>query len=337
MRRIARRQFIVAASTVAIAAILRPLVVRAQQAALPVIGLLGGDRSDLSGDRLLAFRRGLGQSGFIEGRNVVIEYRWAEGDYDRLPALAADLVRRRVAVIASLAGIPGARAAKAATSTIPIVFFTGADPVAFGIVPSLSRPGGNLTGASSLSDEIGPKRLELVHELLPAATVVAFLVNPTNPNSESQSRDMEAAARKLGLTLQVLHATSERDDDSVFEKAATLKAGALVLGLDLTFSNPRRLAALAALAARHAVPTVGFGPAFAAAGGLMSYGNASNAGDAIQTVGAYAGRILKGEKPADLPVQQATKIGLVLNLKAAKALGIAFPTALLIRADEVIE
>ena len=311
-----------------------PLPARTQPPAMPVIGLLGSASPDLWADRLRAFRQGLSEAGYVEDRNVAIEYRWAEGQNDRLPAMAVDLVRRQVAVIAVLGGTEGAIAAKTATTTIPIVLFSGGDPVKLGLVASLDRPGGNITGVSDLSAELGPKRLELLHELVPATTVIALLVNPTNPsNAETQSRDLQAAARTLGLQLHVLHASTERDFDTVFETLIQLHAGALVIGVDGYFTV--RTGQLAALAVRHAMPTIYVNREFAAAGGLISYGGSRP--DAYRQVGIYTGRILKGEKAADLPVQQATKVELIVNLKTAKALGLTVPPALLARADEVIE
>jgi putative ABC transport system substrate-binding protein len=250
-----------------------------------------------------------------------------------LPTLAADLVRRRVTVIAATGGVPAVLAAKAATTTIPIVFIVGLDPVELGLVASLARPGGNLTGASSLNVELGPKRLEVLHESIPTATIIALLVNPTNPNSETQAKDMQAAARTLGVQLQVLHASTERDFDKVFATLPQLRAGALVIGTDgLFISRPEQLAALAL---RHAVPAISQFREFAAAGGLMSYGGSLI--DSYRLTGVYTGRILKGEKPVDLPVQQATRVELIINMKTAKALGLTFPITLLGRADEVIE
>jgi putative ABC transport system substrate-binding protein len=261
-----RRDFI----TLGGAAAAWPLTARAQQPAMPVIGFLGSDSPDVRMNRLRAFRQGLGEAGFVEGRNVAIEYRWAEDQVDRMPALAADLVRRQVAVIAALGGIPSAMAAKAATMTIPAVFLLGANPVELGLVASLSRPGGNLTGVSTLNLELGAKRLELLHELVPAATVIALLVNPTSPNAEIQSKDLQAAAGALGRQLRVLHASTERDFDMVFASLAQLRIGALVIGAGAPFSG--RGEQLAALAVRHAVPTMFWGRDFATAGGLMSYG-----------------------------------------------------------------
>jgi ABC-type uncharacterized transport system substrate-binding protein len=309
-----------------------PLAARAQQPAMPVIGFLGSTTPGVYVDRVRAFHQGLSESGYVEGRNVAIEYRWAEGHYDRLPALAADLVRRGVSVIAANA-IPAALAAKAATSTIPIAFSIGVDPVEVGLVASLSRPGGNLTGAVSLAVELGPKRLELVHELMPSATAVAFLVNPSRPNVEDETKIMQAVARSLALELRVLQAKTEGDFDAVFTKLAQERAGPLVIGVDAFFNSHSDQ--LAALALRHAVPTIYQYREFAAAGGLMSYG--ASATDTARQAGVYCGRILKGEKPGELPVIQSTKAELVVNLKTAKALGLTVPTALLVRADEVIE
>jgi putative ABC transport system substrate-binding protein len=264
---------------------------------------------------------------------VTIEYRWAEGRNDRLPALAADLVRRQVAVIAA-GGIPATNAAKAATATIPIVFVTGADPVELGLVASLARPGGNLTGITTLTSVVAQKKLELLHDLLPTATVIALLINPTNPIlAETNRRDLRAAARTLGLQIHVLRASSEREFEPAFATLVQQRAGGLVIGTDAFFNSRSRQ--LAALAARHAMPSISQFRGFAVAGGLMSYG-ATNT-DEYHLVGVYTGRILKGEKPADLPVQQATKADLIINLKTAKALGIEVPMVLLARADEVIE
>jgi len=280
-----------------------------------------------------AFRRGLGDTGHVERKTVAIEYRWTEGRYDRLPELAADLVRRRVAVIVASGGLPSPLAAKAATTTIPVVFAIGVDPVEVGLVASLNRPGGNLTGVTNLNTELVPKRLELLHVLLPSATVVAALVNPSNPNAEVQSRDLQAAARTLGLQMHVLHASTERDFDTAFTDLIRLRAGALVIGTDGFF--PSRSEQLAALSARRAVPAIFQYPEFTAAGGLMSYGGSDT--DMFRLAGGYAGRILKGEKPAELPVQQSSKVELIVNLKTAKALGLTVPLSLLGRADEVIE
>jgi putative ABC transport system substrate-binding protein len=311
-----------------------PLAARAQQPATPVIGFLGSaGTAQASAARLAVFRQGLQEAGYREGQNVAIEYRWAEDQVDRLPALAADLVRRQGSVIAAASG-PAARAAKAATATIPIVFQLGNDPVAVGLVASLNRPGGNITGVTTLSVELGPKRLELLHELAPTATIIAVLVNPNNVTSfETQSRDLQAAAGSLGLQLHVLHASIERDFDTVFASLVQLRAGGLAIGGDAFLNSQSEQ--LAALALRHAVPAIHQPREFAAAGGLMSYGGSPT--ESYRLAGVYTGRILKGEKPADLPVQQVTKVELFINLKTAKALGLTVPLALLTRADEVIE
>ena len=309
-----------------------PLAVRAQQSAMPVIGVLDGRSADESTPLVAALRRGLNETGFVEGRNVAIEHHWAHGQYDRLPALAADLVRRQVTVI-STSGNASALAAKTATATIPIVFLTGADPVQAGLVASLSRPGGNLTGVTSLGVELGPKRLELLHELVPAATTIAILVNPANRSAEIQVRDMQAAARTLGLELHILQASTEREIDAAFAALTRLRAGALVISPEAFFNS--RSEQLAALTVRHAVPAIYTYREFAAAGGLMSYGGSIT--DSYRQAGIYVGRILKGEKPADLPVQQSAKVELIINMKTAKALGLTVPFALLGRADEVFE
>jgi putative ABC transport system substrate-binding protein len=310
-----------------------PLAARAQQPAMPVIGFLGGGSPDTDANRVRAFRQGLSEAGYVEGKNVAIEYRWAEGQYERLPTLVTDLIRHQVNVIASLGGTPSAEAAKAATASTPIVFVTAVDPVEFGLVESLNRPGRNLTGVVILSVELGPKLLELAHELVPAATVIALLVNPTNPITESLSRDAQAAAHTLGLQLHVLQASTERDFDTVFATLVELRVSALVIGADVLFTNG--VDKLAALMLRHALPAIYSVREFAVAGGLISYG--PSIADAWRLMGMYTGRILNGEKPADLPVQQVTKVELVINLKTAKALGLTVPLALLARADEVIE
>jgi putative tryptophan/tyrosine transport system substrate-binding protein len=310
-----------------------PVVARAQQPAMPVIGYLNGTSLAVYGDRVGWFLRGLQETGYFEGRNVAIEYRWANDQYDRLPGLAADLVGRKVSVIAATGGIPEAQAAKAATSEIPIVFQTGVNPVVSGLVPSLARPGGNITGVTQMSVELMPKLLELLHELVPAATVMALLVNPTTPGAEFLSRASQAGASSLGLELYIVHASAEQDFDEVFEVLSKRRVGGLVIGSDVFFSS--RSERLATLALRHALPSIYTFRTFAAAGGLMSYGG--SIADAMRLVGVYAGRILKGDKPADLPVQQSTKVELAINLKTAKALGLAIPETLLATANEVIE
>jgi len=311
-----------------------PLAARAQQPAMPVIGFLGAESPDLVESRLRAFRQGLKEDGFVEGENVAIEYRWAEGHNDRLPALAADLVSRQVTVIALPGSTPAALAAKAATTAIPIVFGVAVDPVAVGLVASLARPGGNLTGVTTLNLEVVPKRVELLHELMPTATAVALLVNPTSSTlAKTSTRDAQAAARTLGLELRVLHASTERDFDAVFATLVERPAGGLVIAPDAFFNS--HLEQLAALALRHAVPAFYQFREFAGAGGLMSYGG--DVTDTYRQAGIYSGRILKGEKPAELPVQQSAKVELIINMKTATALGLTVPTALLVRADEVIE
>jgi putative tryptophan/tyrosine transport system substrate-binding protein len=307
---------------------------RAQQPAVPVIGFLSASSPGLFSDRLRAYREGLRENGYVEGRNVAIEYRWAEEHNDRLPALAADLVRSRVAAIVAL-GIPPAAAAKAATATIPIIFTGGFDPVAVGFVASLARPGGNLTGVTSLAVELAPKRLELLHELVPTATSVALLVDPANPVSAgTQWKGFQEAARILGLEPHLLNASTESDFETVFATVTQLRAGGLVIANTSLFIT--RAEQLGALTLRQAVPTIFQSREFAAAGGLMSYGDNSLA-HYSRVAGSYIGRILKGEKPADLPVQQSTNIELIINMKTAKALGLTFPLTLLGRADEVIE
>jgi putative tryptophan/tyrosine transport system substrate-binding protein len=323
-----RRQFIALLGGAAVA---WPLAGRAQQPAMPVVGFLNTGTHQGYAPMVASFRQGLKETGFVEGANVAIEYRWADGQYDRVPAMVAELVRLQVAVI--VANTPGNVAAKAATTTVPIVFTIAADPVEMGLVASLSRPGGNLTGVTSSSVEVMPKRLELAHELLPSATIIAVLVNPTNAAVETQLRDLQAAARTLGLQLHVLHASNERDFDAVFATLAQLRAGGLMIGSDAFFNS--RSEHLAALALRHAVPTIYQYRSFAAAGGLMSYG--SSLTESYHQAGIYTGRILKGEKPADLPVQQSTKAELIINLKTAKALGLTVPPSLLRRADDLIE
>jgi putative ABC transport system substrate-binding protein len=308
-----------------------PLAGSAQQSAMPVIGYLNSTSASGWSARLAAFLQGLQGAGYREGQNVAIAYRWADCHNDRLPALAAELVRMQIDVL--VANGPSALPAKAATRTIPIVFTTGADPVQLGLVTSLNRPGGNLTGVTTLNMEMGAKRLQLLHELVPNATSIAMLVNPTDPNAETNTRDAQAAARTLGLELHMLNAAAEGDFDLVFKSVAQLRAGALVIGSDAFLIS--QSGHLGALAIRNAVPTISPYREFAAAGGLMSYGDSLT--EMYRQAGVYAARILKGEKPADLPVQQATKDELVINLKTAKALGLTVPITLLGRADEVIE
>jgi ABC-type uncharacterized transport system substrate-binding protein len=322
-----RREFI---TLLGGAAVGWPLAARAQQ---PAIGYLGPESPAVFASRVRAFRQGLGETGYAEGRNVAIEFRWAEGQHNRLSALAADLVGRQVAVIVAPGGAPGALAAKSATTTIPIVFEMGADPIAIGLVGNLNRPGGNLTGVSSLNVQVTPKRLEILHEAVPTAAEVAVLVNPTSPTADSQLRNLQAAARALGLQLHVLHASAERDFDTVFATLLQLRAGGLVVSSDGFFATHSEQ--LAALTIRHAVPAIHQSRDFTIAGGLMSY--AGSFAESHRQAGVYTGRILKGERPADLPVQQVTKVELFINLKTAKALGITFPLTLLGRADEVIE
>jgi ABC-type uncharacterized transport system substrate-binding protein len=325
-----RREFL---SVLGSAATIWPLAARAQQPMIPVIGFLNTASADGYVIMASGFRQGLKETGYVDGQNVTIEYRWAEGHNDRLPAMAADLVRRQVAVIAATSA-PAALAAKAATTTIPIVFETGADPVVLGLVASLSRPGGNITGVTQTNVEIAPKRLQLLHEVIPAAKVIGLLVNPTDGVlAESYTKGVQAAARSLGLELHVLNASTERDFDSVFAKLIQLRAGGLVIsgGAFLTSHSEQ----LAVLAVRHAVPTIFQSREFAIAGGLLSYGAAIS--EAYRLAGNYVGRILKGETPANLPVQQAIKVAMYINLSTAKALGINIPLPLLGRADEVIE
>jgi ABC-type uncharacterized transport system substrate-binding protein len=307
---------------------------RAQQP-MPVIGYLsiGSPESDNIPPRLTAFRQGLNETGYVEGRNVAIEYLWAQGQYDRLPALATDLVRRQVTVIFAVGGTPPALAAKAATSTIPIVFNLGIDPVQSGLVASLNRPGGNITGVVNFTTELAAKRLDLLHELVPKATVAALLVNPTNPVNDPETRSAEDAARTLGMQVHVLRASTPIEIDAAFGALVELRAGLLVVSGDPVLTN--RLDQIVALAAGHAVPAIYLWREFAAAGGLMSYG--SNLADNYRQAGVYTGKILNGAKPADLPVQQIVKLELIINLKTARTLGLTVPLTLLGRADEVIE
>jgi putative tryptophan/tyrosine transport system substrate-binding protein len=310
-----------------------PLSARGQQVALPVIGLLSSRSQVTDAPLIRVFRQGLSESGFVEGRNVVIDYRWAGGQYDRLAALAADLVQRQVAVIITIGGNASALAAKAATATIPIVFLTGSDPVSSGLVTSLHRPGANITGVYALLEELEPKRLELLRELRPSATTIAVLVNRTYPEAERQVNDMQSAARSVGQEIVVLNASTIREIDAAFARLAEMRPDALLVATDPFFLT--RAQQFVVLTARHAVPTLFSRREFAAAGGLMSYG--SNADEYYRLAGGYAGRVLKGEKPSDLPIHLSTKFELVINLNMVRALGLTIPATLLARADEVIE
>jgi putative ABC transport system substrate-binding protein len=306
---------------------------RSARAQMPVVGLLGPGSQESDAFRITALSQGLKQAGYVEGQTVAIEYRGAEGQFDRFPALVADLVRSQVSVIAT-GSTPAARAAGAGTTTVPVVFSIASDPVQLGLVASLNRPGGNLTGVTVLGVELGSKRLELLHELVPRATVMALLVNPTNPSlAETISKDAQAAARILGLQLHVLHASTERDIDAAFATLLQLRAGGLVVSSDTFFTS--QLQQLVALTLRHAVPAIFHVRQFAAAGGLMSY--AASFAEAWRQVGVYCSRILKGEKPADLPVVQSSKFELVINAQTARMLGLTVPPSLLAIADEVIE
>jgi putative tryptophan/tyrosine transport system substrate-binding protein len=325
-----RREFI---SLIGGVAATWPLAARAQQAAMPVVGYLSANSPDEGEPRVAAFRRGLQEAGYVVGQNVAIEYHWAEQQVDRLPAMAADLVKRHVTVIAVVT-TPAAQAAQAATTTIPIVFESGSDPVRLGLVTNLNRPGGNVTGASSVVVEVGPKRLELLHELIPTAGVMAFLVNPADRAlAQVQAREVLSAARNRKLELHILNARSESDFDTVFADIERLRVDGLVIGAGSVFL--RGLSKLAALTIRHAVPAIYLYRDFTVAGGLMSYG--SDISESYRLAGIYTGRVLKGENPAELPVLQATKFDLVINLKTAKALGISVPPSMQARADEMIE
>jgi ABC-type uncharacterized transport system substrate-binding protein len=325
-----RREFI---TLIGGAAAAWPLAARAQQPAMPAIGFLHVAFPGPYTQHLVAFRQGLRQSGYVEGQNVAIEYRWANNEYDRLPELAADLVRRQMALIAVAGGPPSALAAKAATSTIPIVLVFGADPVGLGLVASLNRPGGNVTGVTFLTTELMAKRLELLRELIPQATTVAYLADARSVVGQEMLRDMLAAASALGRQIAVVEARSDRDFEPAFATFAERQVGALVVGASQLFDSNRDQ--LVALAARHKMPAIYQTREYVLDGGLMSYG--ANQVDAYRVGGLYVGQILKGEKPANLPIQQATKIELVINLKTAKTLGFEMPLSLMIRADEMIE
>jgi ABC-type uncharacterized transport system substrate-binding protein len=325
-----RREFVTLLGGVAMS---WPLAARGQQAALPVIGFLSSRSPDEGAHLLAALRRGLAESGYAEGKNVTIEYRWALGQYDRLPMLAAELVRQPVAVLVSVGGEPAAFAAKAATTTIPIVFSAGGDPVRSGLVTSFNRPGGNATGVSNLSPGLEAKRLGLLHELVPKATTLGVLINPNFPLAVGQLSDVQEAARAIGVQTHILRATTDREIDAAFEIVAQLRIAALSQAGDPFFASRR--VQMVKLAARHAVPTMYHFREYADVGGLVSYG--IDLPDTYRQIGAYAGRILKGAKPADLPVVQPTKFELVINLKTAKALGLEVPPTVCGRADEVIE
>jgi putative ABC transport system substrate-binding protein len=325
-----RRDFI---KVIASSAAAWPLTTRAQQPALPMVGFVNAASAKGYESHLSAFLKGLSEVGYVDGQNVTIEYHWAENQGNRLPAMVADLIHRQVTVIAAT-GTPAALAAKTATTTIPIVFTIVGDPLQLGLVTSLNRPGHNVTGVTQTNVEIAPKQLQLLHELVPSASVMALLVNPANPSlAEPNTKELQAAARTLGLELHVLNASSESDFNGVFAKVMQLQAGGLVIGADPLFSS--RSDQLVALALRHAVPTIYQNRDFALAGGLVSYG--ADFRETYRLAGNYTGRVLKGEKPADLPIQQATKVELCINLKTAETLGIAVPIPLLGRANEVIE
>ena len=325
---IRRRQFI---SLLGGAAAAWPIAAWGQQSAMPLVGFLNSASAEPWAPFVAAFLQGLSEMGYADGRNVAIEYRWADQQYERLPSLAADLIRRGVKVL--VANQIAAEAAKLATSTIPIVFTTGVDPVQLGLVASLNRPGGNLTGVTTLNEELVPKRLELLREVMPRTSRIALLINPKNPTSESLATVAQSAAGALGLQLNILKASTEPDLDSAFATLTQIRAGGLLIGPDPFFVSQSKK--LAGLALEHAMPAVFEFRQFAAAGGLMSYGGSLT--DVYRLAGVYAGRVLRGDKPADLPVQQSTKVELLINLKTAKALDLTIPLSLLGRADEVIE
>jgi putative ABC transport system substrate-binding protein len=323
-----RREFISALGGAA----MWPLAAHAQQAAMPVIGILAAGSAKGQARSFAGFLKGLGDAGYVNGKNVEIESRWAEGQYDLLPAMAADLIDRRVAVVAAIS-TPAALVARATITTIPVVFTTIADPVRIGLVASLNRPGGNMTGVTQLSVEVGPKLLNLLREAVPSAAIMALLVNPTNPNVETQSKDLQTAVRELGLQVHLLSASNERDFDAVFAKLHELRADALMITQDPIFNA--QSGRLAELTVHHAIPAIYTLREFAEAGGLMSYGTSQR--DSWHQAGIYVGRVLKGDKPADLPVMQPSKFELIINLKTAKAFGLTLPPGLLALADEVIE
>jgi putative ABC transport system substrate-binding protein len=333
-RQLRRREFLTLLGGVAASTTLAPRATLAQTSNMPVIGYLAPESPDRFASRLNAFHKGLGETGYVEGRNVAIEYRWADSRQDRLPELAAELVRRKVTVIAAPGGAIGALAAKAATSTIPVVFETGADPVGIGLVTSLNRPEGNVTGVSSLNLEVGPKRFEILHELVPQAKVIAFIFDPTSrATADTAVQEAQKAADNLGLQLRVFHASTDRDLDEIFATFAQLHIGATVVSSNPFLAN--RPTQIAALTTRYAMPAIHQAREFAAVGGLASFGGST--AESHRQAGVYTGRILKGEKPADLPVQQVTKVELTINLRTAKALGLNVPLPLAGRADALIE
>ena len=325
-----RREFI---SLIGGAAAAWPFAARAQQRAMPVVGFLGTTSPDLFAKPLRAFREGVSETGYVEGRNVTIEYRWAQGEIDRLPELAAELIRRGVTVIATPGSALAALAAKSATATIPVVFMTGLDPVQIGLVTSLNRPGGNVTGVGGMNVELGAKQLGLLNELRPGAVPVAVFINPGSPQNERVMTELQSAATAIGRQLEIVTVRTNRDINTAFTDAVQKRAGALLITGDQLFTG--RIVQLATLAARHSMPAIYTIREFAEAGGLMSYG--SNFADLYRQTGNYTGRVLKGEKPADLPIMQATKFEFLINLQTAEALGLEIPPTLLARADEVIE
>jgi putative ABC transport system substrate-binding protein len=325
-----RREFITLLGGAAVA---WPVAARAQQPTMPAIGFLSSGSLESDAFRVSAFRQGLSEAGYVEGRNVAFESRWAEDQYERLPALAAELVRHEVAVIVTMGGNPSAVAAKSATATIPIVFAIGADPIKLGLAASLNRPGGNITGVSFLINTLVAKQFEVLHETVPKTALIGFLVNPTNPNADTDTKNVLAAAGSVGQKMAIVQARTDSELEKVFVTLVQQRAGALVVSADVFFINRRDK--LVELSARQKVPTIYALREYVAAGGLMSYGTSIT--EAYRVVGLYAGQILKGEKPADLPVQQSTKVELLVNLKTAKTLGLTVPPQIVARADEVIE